>query len=76
MARARDGFLSQPECQITSVRPARRADYLIAREQRHRGQGEWFARLVCGHWVLRLRRPKVGSRVVCWSCAKLLERWR
>jgi hypothetical protein len=66
MARARAGYTSQPEQAIAEVRPATRVIYTT----RPQGQGEWAARLFCGHWILRLRRPKVGSIVVCWECAE------
>ena len=76
MARARAGYDSQPESRVKQVRPARRIDYQIAASDamKPHGEGEWFARLECGHWILRLRRPRVDSVIVCWSCARMLSR--
>lgn len=71
MARARDGFSSQPESTVMQVRPAVLADSLHARKVRPSayGAGEWCGVLNCGHRILRHRRPKVGQVVVCWACA-------
>ncbi len=72
MARARPGIYRQPEEAVVVARPATRKDY-----ERSKGlgapvdgQGEWYGHLRCGHGILRYRRPKVGSLVVCWPCAK------
>lgn len=71
MAKSREGFYTQPEQAVMEVRPATRRDYLGTRGHTPTvyGAGEHYGRLHCGHGILRLRRPKVGSCIVCWACA-------
>lgn len=32
-----------------------------------------WAKLVCGHYVFRKRKPKLGSLIVCEKCSKVLS---